>query len=109
MNAYKSSVLKSKTKWKGTPRAAFRVYKHSAKAKGLEFALDLSFFESNFKAPCHYCGEGIETIGLDRVENGVGYTEANIVPCCSQCNYAKKNYTQESFISMCKRVAAIHA
>ena len=39
--------------------------------------------------PCFYCGE--ESTGLDRVENNKGYTNANVVPCCKECNRLKSN------------------
>jgi hypothetical protein len=36
--------------------------------------------------------------GLDRVDNTLGYLPGNVVACCTQCNGAKLNYTQEEFL-----------
>ncbi len=42
--------------------------------------------------PCHYCGEeDREKMGIDRVENHIGYTRKNSVPCCIRCNAMKRD------------------
>jgi len=33
--------------------------------------------------------------GIDRVNNTLGYTEENSVPCCKTCNLAKRTLTLE--------------
>lgn len=35
--------------------------------------------------------------GLDRVDNSKGHMMSNVVPCCSDCNYAKRNMTVDQF------------
>ena len=35
--------------------------------------------------------------GIDRKNNGKGYTEDNIVSCCKQCNFAKRNMSYKEF------------
>lgn len=62
-----------------------------------------------FKQNCYYCGNapsnkrtrdtGIATYyqGLDRVDNNLGYTIENIVPCCKYCNSFKLDRTEEEF------------
>jgi len=54
--------------------------------------------------PCHYCGEE-KAYGIDRVDNTVGYTLANCVPCCTFCNMAKRTYTYAEFQAHLARVA----
>lgn len=43
--------------------------------------------------PCEYCrGPLPETsTGLDRLDNKIGYSSDNVVPCCSICNYARRD------------------
>lgn len=67
---------------------------------------------------CHYCGEPPKNIitnpyrnrkpftynGLDRVDNTLGYTKSNVVPCCKMCNIAKNNHTVEEFKNWIKKV-----
>lgn len=55
--------------------------------------------------PCSYCGSEIKTIGIDRVDNSIGYSMNNSVSCCIICNRMKRNYKVEEFINHCKKVA----
>ena len=43
---------------------------------------------------------------LDRVDSSLGYTAANCDPCCSDCNYAKREMSRASFLNL---IAKIHA
>ena len=40
--------------------------------------------------PCIYCGN-THRVGLDRINNELGHTRDNIVPCCYDCNCARNN------------------
>jgi hypothetical protein len=46
--------------------------------------------------------------GLDRVNNTKKHDKENVVPCCSNCNYAKLDRTQEEFLAWIARVYAKH-
>lgn len=35
--------------------------------------------------------------GVDRIDNLVGYTDGNCVPCCQSCNIAKNSFSVEEF------------
>ena len=60
-----------------------------------------------FFQECDYCGEppGDYFSGIDRVNNYGHYTEDNVVPACSTCNYMKGVYDVETFIKMCIHIA----
>ena len=73
-----------------TPEAKFQAYKSRAKTKGFRFDLTLKDFKGYWKKDCSYCGDKINTIGLDRVNNNKGYQKNNVVPCCSTCNMMKR-------------------
>jgi hypothetical protein len=83
-------------------------YRVSAKQRGIPFNLTREEFITFWQLPCDYCGDSIDTIGLDRVDNDKGYELTNLVPCCYPCNIAKANQTRESYINRCRRVAARH-
>lgn len=56
-------------------------------ARGLKFDLDVEWFEENVLGkPCHYCGIAENRMGVDRLDNELGHTKDNCVPCCSTCN-----------------------
>jgi len=36
-------------------------------------------------------------LGIDRMNNEVGYIITNVVPCCKICNWCKSNLTIQEF------------
>jgi hypothetical protein len=39
---------------------------------------------------CKYCGDSSPLMmGLDRIDNSLGHTIDNVVPCCRRCNYIR--------------------
>jgi hypothetical protein len=102
----------------------YALYRQSAQKKKLIFDLSLPEFIALTQEPCHYCG--IEPLqehyaadapdrgayvhnGIDRVDNRVGYTARNCEPCCSECNYAKRQRSYEEFTAWLDRVAQYRA
>lgn len=101
-------------------------YKGGAKSKNLEFRLTKSEFKTLIEQNCHYCGleprlvdwtrfsavrkykpadiQDIYANGIDRKDNTAGYTVKNTVPCCSDCNYAKRGKSYEDFLSYLSRI-----
>ena len=74
------------------------------KERNLQFSLTEAQFLSFWQKPCHYCCSEIQTIGLDRVENNVGYEFNNVVPCCYTCNSMKMNLEYNEWISHMKKI-----
>ena len=83
----------------------YSVYKQNAKKRGVAFDIALPIFSSLLDKACTYCGTH-ERIGVDRVDSSLGYSAENCVPCCSDCNYAKRDMSQESFLDMVARIYA---
>ncbi len=93
--------------YRKTPRAMFCRYQESAEKKRLKFTLTLRVLTQNFwKKPCHYCGDPIDTVGIDRVNGSKGYVKGNMVPCCPVCNYMKRTLSLEAFLQHCLKVAS---
>lgn len=42
--------------------------------------------------------------GLDRVDSSLGHVEGNLVPCCKRCNWAKLNFSSDSFLNHMKKL-----
>jgi len=53
---------------------------------------------------CYYCThrDENETIGIDRINNDIGYTKENCVPACWTCNKMKHFYHPSFFVDKCK-------
>lgn len=68
--------------WPKRPQQLFYRYKKGALKRGHAFDLTFEQFMSFWGLPCTYCGEDIDTIGLDRRDNDLGYSTQNIVTCC---------------------------
>lgn len=52
---------------------------------------------------CRYCHfpRPPKGCGLDRISNSIGYTLANCLPCCEECNLARNDFfTVEEMISI---------
>src|SRR3990172_3636584 len=95
----------------------FDHYKRAAECRGLGFELSLMEFEDLTKKNCFYCGieprqqtgdKGMNGKyvynGIDRVDNNLGYTTSNCVPCCETCNRAKRVMSVDEFYSWIDRV-----
>lgn len=94
--------------WPDSKCAAYSEYKNRADKKGLAFELTKDDYRKVCGGACLYCGKassGAHTNGIDRVDNTKGYTVDNVVPCCSKCNYMKRDMTQEEFAAACAAVA----
>ena len=73
------------------------------------------------KRPCAYCGVVGGNVrkkfkspwvgreyrynGIDRVDNSLGYTKANVVPCCGECNEGKMDRSPDEYVRHCIAVA----
>lgn len=86
----------------------YKVYitKASVRDCGL-FNIDFDTFCAIVTAPCYYCRyiHDDETNGIDRLNNDIGYTKENCVPCCSTCNRMKHYYHPSFFIKKCKQIS----
>lgn len=85
-------------------KLTFYRYASSARKRNLDFELSREHFNSLLVLNCTYCGDS-KNIGVDRVDNSIGYTINNSVPCCSICNYMKKDHSLEVFIKHCNLIA----
>lgn len=93
--------------WPQTGPALYSAYRKRAEAKGLDFELSKEDFDGISEKECHYCKRQCEAgSGIDRVDNGRGYTIDNVIPCCSECNAMRTLLSLDDFVTGCKRVAA---
>lgn len=93
-------------------------YRCNAKTRGLLWELPTEVATRLVMSACNYCGvecsmvkrhtdkrrAPIRVNGIDRVDNNVGYTVSNCVPCCKTCNKAKSDMTLAAFLEWLNRV-----
>ncbi len=84
------------TKWKD--------FKRQAQRRGI----DLDLRQHQFKRLlaqrcCMYCNA--PSNGIDRVENDLGYTVENCVPCCYMCNFMKGRLSLREFALHAGKIA----
>lgn len=96
----------------------FLRYKNAAKKRELTFELDKILFKNLTSSTCFYCGQApiVEHRrkvfengyyiynGIDRIDNSIGYTVENVVPCCKNCNKAKHTMSAEDFLYWAEKV-----
>lgn len=85
-------------------KGRFNSYKSASGHSGREFSLTKDQFNSFWNQKCTYCGEQINGVGIDRIDNSKGYVIENCTPCCITCNNMKKTLTKEFFIEKCKKI-----
>ena len=93
-------------------RILFSDMRRGAGKRGYSWNLSNSYVRNITSMNCYYCdripsqsinrndsnGAYIYN-GIDRINNSIGYTEENTVPCCKDCNYAKRERSHGEFIS----------
>lgn len=105
-NYWKENKDKLNAQRRETQLGKYRVYKESAKKREIEFSLTQSEFETFWQRPCTYCGDAIETIGLDRIDSSLGYTLDNCISCCIVCNKMKLTMTKDQWFNKMKTILA---
>jgi len=89
--ANRKKYLKQQQAYQCTVEGRFSAIRATAKRRGKEFKLVIEDVKALWNKPCEYCGEEIEGLHLDRVNNKKGYEAGNIVSCCYPCNTSKRD------------------
>ncbi len=90
-----------------------------AKSRNISCSLAFDFFKNLIIQNCYYCDEPPKekkwcktkifiANGIDRIDNKLGYHEDNCVSCCSFCNFAKNQFTQEDFFIKIEKIYNKH-
>ncbi len=83
----------NKKRWyslnKYKPQTRYRGFISNSRLESKPCDITLETYVKIISQPCFYCNCSIAKevgCGLDRLDHNVGYTETNVVPCCSPCN-----------------------
>jgi hypothetical protein len=91
--------------YSNSPKGKYSSYKSNAKQRDMSFLLTFEQFMNFWQEPCSYCGDKIETIGLDRKRNEIGYQVDNVIPCCTECNLMKRDHSYDHFLGKVRKIA----
>lgn len=105
----------------GNARNMFNHYIRNAANRSITFDLTFDAWYNLTQQNCYYCGvapssyhapNGYKTRwcynGVDRRNSDLAYTSDNCVPCCKQCNYAKRDLTEQEYLAHCLRIVKHH-
>lgn len=106
-----------------------RQYKAGAIDRDLLYNLTKEEFKQITSKSCHYCNSSPKKVsfyseskigisisektyersvilfnGIDRVDSDIGYILNNCVPCCTQCNIMKHDYTKNEFLEQIEKI-----
>lgn len=72
-----------------TTKGKYEDLKDSARTRGLIVQISYEMYSKIILNPCFYCETPVSNLGghsLDRIDNSLGYSENNVLPCCGECN-----------------------
>lgn len=100
--AYQKAYHKARSK-----NISYRIHKYKDDAEDRGFVWELTNEEAAlfWHVPCTYCGNTINGLGIDRVDSSIGYKLSNCVPCCTMCNWMKKDYSKDIWLEHIERIA----
>jgi hypothetical protein len=61
------------------------------------------YLEDLKRQNCYLCGCNVG-IGIDRINSKLPYSQQNCMPCCSMCNYMKKDFSLGAFLLKCYKI-----
>ena len=90
--------------YKKEPKGRFKEYRRKAKLRKYSFEITLEQFKKFEGENCFYCGDELDIIRLDRINNDLGYIMDNVVSCCKKCNFAKNTLEVEEFLDHISKI-----
>ena len=95
---YPELAKAASSRYSKTEKWYYSTYKAGAIRRGYSFELTREDFLSVLMGDCRYCAKK-EAMGIDRLDNSLGYLISNCVPCCTHCNRMKWAHNEDFFLS----------
>jgi len=100
----KEKILKRQNEYKRSIKGRYNQAKSVANRRNIIWDIHFNDYQLLLQSNCYYSDQHSlpETgIGLDRINNNLGYILTNVIPCCSDCNTSRSNkYTVEEWKAM---------
>lgn len=106
----KNSIIKGKLypeAFANHNSSSYSLYKTGASKRGYNFELSEEEYYKIIQDDCYICGKKTDENhinGIDRFDNDVGYTLANINACCCECNFMKKDFEYNVMFDQFKKI-----
>ena len=91
-------------RYRENPELRLWYYKDRSRKRNIDWSLSDEQALLLFTSTCYYCGE--DGLGIDRIDNKLGYIPENCVSCCKECNTMKMDSTLEVFLNKVSKIAA---
>jgi len=101
---HREDIVEREKRYRKTLQGKYKSLRNSAKQRNYKLELSFKQFCEVIDNPCVYCGETEERIGVDRIDNSVGYTLENSAPCCKICNFMKRAMSVDDFLNHIKKI-----
>jgi len=96
--------------------ASYAHNRRGAERRGLAWELNRDAYKVLVQQDCFYCGIPAQTdnprmaprVGIDRIDNDLGYVDGNVVPCCMDCNRMKSVFTLDHFYAKIGLISREH-
>lgn len=95
---------KKDAKYGRSLQGKFTCYKKEARRRHMEFSLSFEEFKMFWNKSCSYCGQSIQTVGIDRINSEQRYCLDNCVSCCYTCNEMKSVHTKDFWLAHMKKI-----
>lgn len=84
----------------------FNSYKYNAVKRNIIFNISEEEYSNIVKTDCYLCGKtnSKKIIGIDRVDNNIGYELYNCKSCCKYCNYMKNKRELSKFLEHVQKI-----
>lgn len=89
------------------PQHVLKDSRATDRKRGIPNDLTLEFVRETLNNPCCYCGETKLRMSLDRVDNSIGHTQANVVPSCIRCNFIRGSMPYAAWLQLCPSVVVV--
>ena len=76
------------------PTTRFSSARSNALKRNISWSIAYEEYIELIKNNCYYCSAEIKTVGvgLDRLNNNLGYEVENVVACCKACNLGRNQF-----------------